>query len=567
MSPKIFIDFGGDPRVAAGDIFWDEVAEVRTLGAQPTFDLTVGTSDHVYVAGTTYGHNSALIEAVSVALWGETLRGASPWREGEVGYAEVVTDLARATRAVSKVGKKTLTWSPVPGDGAVNYETTTKAQEALERVVGPFDVWRRACVFSGSDAAHFTRASDAERKRLLESMLGLDIFDAALERCRVDLRGALARHERVSSDKNLTEAAADAAARRVSDARSALGNLNMPREQPAGVLEQLARDLAQTDQEYAAARRHLSELERATGAREAEAEAAEKFASGLARAGATCPTCRQPLSERHLERVRREAREARVAADAEMAKVADQLATTREDVAERAEEHSHFAGRLAAAEQAAKELARWGRVRAGLDRSAAQALHEAAQARARAEELSAAVGEHGGRAALLGVAERVLGLRGLRAHVLGRALDGLEDAANVWLSRVAGEDLRLKLSPYQERASGGLREVIGLSVAWPSGGRTYASASAGERRRVDVALMLALGDVAMAAYGRSGATLFVDEVLDSPLDAEGRSLVARALREIARDRCVVVVSHEPSVARDLEPVLRLRVVDGKAEVA
>ena len=43
-------------------------------------------------------------------------------------------------------------------------------------------------MFSAQDAAHFTNATDGERKRLLEQLLGLDKFDVALTKCRLELK-------------------------------------------------------------------------------------------------------------------------------------------------------------------------------------------------------------------------------------------------------------------------------------------------------------------------------------------------------------------------------------------
>jgi DNA repair exonuclease SbcCD ATPase subunit len=70
------------------------------------------------------------------------------------------------------------------------FESKTQAQNALDALIGPYDVWRRSSTFSSQDAAHFSLATDSERKRLLETILGLDIFDTALEECRIDLRKA-----------------------------------------------------------------------------------------------------------------------------------------------------------------------------------------------------------------------------------------------------------------------------------------------------------------------------------------------------------------------------------------
>jgi len=159
--------------------------------------------------------------------------------------------------------------------------------------------------------------------------------------------------------------------------------------------------------------------------------------------------------------------------------------------------------------------------------------------------------------------EQVLGVRGVRAHVLGEALRGIEAVANYWLAKVAGEGLELTLDPYSEKASGGVSDAIALKVAGAGGGFGYKAASGGERRRIDIALLLALAEVSQAASGRDGqGTLFFDEVFDA-LDGEGAGAVCAALAELAQTRCVVVISHSSTLVETLQPTLRLHVKGGR----
>src|SRR5262249_8944808 len=66
--------------------------------------------------------------------------------------------------------------------------------------------------------------------------------------------------------------------------------------------------------------------------------------------------------------------------------------------------------------------------------------------------------------ALLGAVEQVLGLRGVRAHVLGRALTGIEAVGNAWLAKIAGTGLQLTLKPYSEKKTGGVTDAISLEI-------------------------------------------------------------------------------------------------------
>jgi DNA repair exonuclease SbcCD ATPase subunit len=184
---------------------------------------------------------------------------------------------------------------------------------------------------------------------------------------------------------------------------------------------------------------------------------------------------------------------------------------------------------------------------------------------------------------VLSAAEAALGLRGARVQLLARMLSGLEAAANVWLARVASNSagteraaesahlavkgygqMRLHLKPYVEKKTGGIADALSLEVEGAGGGFGYRAASQGERRRIDVALLLALADVAAASHGVSPGTLFFDEVFDS-LDDAGVDAVCEVLGGLARDRCVVVVTHSPGLANRVQAGTRIKVADGRLE--
>ena len=68
-----------------------------------------------------------------------------------------------------------------------------------------------------------------------------------------------------------------------------------------------------------------------------------------------------------------------------------------------------------------------------------------------------------------------------------------------------------------------------------------------------MALLFALAETAAAASGRDAGTLWVDEAFDS-LDVDGVASVVEALEEIAKERCVVVITHNADLAARLPAV-------------
>lgn len=548
----------------------------------------------VVVTGSNGAGKSSLVEGVALAVWGKTLRGTPGWTtDAKVCSAAVRTDALYVERT-RRGGKNALSWRPDEEteegravdaalrlgsperavlDGTGSWESATQAQAALDRVVQSFDVWRRGCAFSASDAAHFSLATDGERKRLLEAILGIDRFDGALELCRADLRKLEAALADARSRAASKRAAVEQAERRLSDAREVLAEVT------AGALE------AAVDQARAEERRRLRALvaagqedarrlealqrghERAGGEHEAEARSLRAALSALE--GGRCPSCEQEVPHEHLDGLRGRVAEATAAFAAARTEAARrkllleaQLSDVRGEVEALRERLQALDCEEAADAERRRQAAADRERRARAERTVREA--EAALDGLRAE-LSAAeadLARDGPRRLVLQEAERVLGLKGVRAHVLARSLAGLDAVANAWLPRLGLPDLRVALRPYSEKKGGGVTDAIGVEVAGAGGGHGYRGTSAGERRRIDVALLVGIAEVAGAALGRSGSTLWFDELFDG-LDEEGVEAASRALEELARDRAVVVVTHSPDLAGRLPARLRLRVERGR----
>jgi DNA repair exonuclease SbcCD ATPase subunit len=176
----------------------------------------------------------------------------------------------------------------------------------------------------------------------------------------------------------------------------------------------------------------------------------------------------------------------------------------------------------------------------------AEALGEAED---RADELKARVN-------LLECAQQVLGPRGARARLLADALGGVSQAATAWATRLFGRDVGVELSPSVEQKNGNAVAKLGLAVSGVGNG-AYRSLSGGERRRVDVAILLALADVSSAARGEDHGVLWLDEVLDA-LDDGGIEAVCSVAEELARERCVVLISHSKLLVDALRPTMEVK---------
>lgn len=511
----------------------------------------------VQITGPNGSGKSSIIEAISQCLWGKSCRSVrwSPWRE-QAGHVKIRDGELSVDRDWTGKSKKL-------AFGDTIFDTMTKAQEALEAIVGPFDVWRRTCVFSSADAAHFTLASDAERKELLEQLLGLGWFDRALALCKTDLRSARASLATATEDIRVSLARAEGLKANLDRLASTVEELPPPQE--IGLLRAEVHKL--TDHLSDVAREALDTDKKISALRSAGAvqkERAQVARSKLSRLDdAECYACGQAVSDavraslqREIDDAITEAREARERVQEEL----DSLLQAREEQEREANDLRELLNRkrseLQSIEQNTAARKKAWRVIEDAKDEINQLQATVALAQEKREQLVVDVAE-------LEACEELLGTRGIRARVVAGTLSSIESLANTWMKRL-GSKIEIGLRPYTEKKSGGVVDSISLVLSGAGGDQGYLGASAGERRRVDVALLLALAELASArATGTSWQSpIFFDEVFDS-LDADGREAVVELMEDLAKDRCVVVITHDQTVASAASKASDLRIrIDG-----
>lgn len=562
--------------------------------------ISLPNTGAVVITGLNGSGKSSFIEAVSYAHYGKTLRGTDPWREGEVGWLRVESSFALARREVTPKGTKSLYWGP-PSGTLHDFDTPAKAKAALaESLPLDFELWRRTHVFSASDAAHFSMSTDHERKRFIESVLGIGIdkFDPALEACRAELREA-ERAEMKSCHK--VAALVDELARVRRDLEAAKRNEPQfdepvpptepkhgarPTEADFGALTSI-----QCLRQQAYALRKEAQPQAFTAERNelARLEAAETVAGARAqlRAEGQCSECGAAYTVADGDAAVSQHRCTRVAAKA----CAEKLVQLERTEADRVTEVNARIDKLCSEERAAMlkltdlegRRDAWASYDATLSghqnvRAAVKERHDSAHAAwlvvvqqlgARDDEIEDELMDcRGERIEMhhaideLKQTERVLGMGGVRAAILGDALDAIQQVANSWLARIA-PGVSIRMSNTSTTKKGGHSDKIALEVLGAGGGHGYKGSSAGERRRVDSAILLSLAHVASGACGLSEpGTLWLDEVFDA-LDSDGVPAVGEAIAELAKDRCVVVMTHSPSLAAAIPDARRLHVTDGE----
>ena len=151
----------------------------------------------------------------------------------------------------------------------------------------------------------------------------------------------------------------------------------------------------------------------------------------------------------------------------------------------------------------------------------------------------------------------------LRASAMEQVLRYLNSRISEYLNIFSSGIMGMEM--FQEARGKGSRVKVDLRTS----GGTYEMSSGGERRRVDLAIYLALSDLVFAASGVSCTFLIADEIMDG-LSPEGVKKFAEILKiKSEQGMCVFVISHNPSVRQmvDFDEVICLERRGGKANIS
>lgn len=138
---------------------------------------------------------------------------------------------------------------------------------------------------------------------------------------------------------------------------------------------------------------------------------------------------------------------------------------------------------------------------------------------------------------------KAYGNAGIKSYMLNSVTPFLNEKSNGFLAKLAGNTTEIKFSTQKELASGEKREQFEVQINNLVGGTSYTGNSVGERRRVDIAIQLALFALVKNRSGKTVNFVFFDEMFEG-LDEVGCENVVQILTELVQEiESIYVVSH------------------------
>lgn len=135
--------------------------------------------------------------------------------------------------------------------------------------------------------------------------------------------------------------------------------------------------------------------------------------------------------------------------------------------------------------------------------------------------------------------------QGIKSLILDDITPFLNRRVNKYLNKLAAGHIEVKFNTQTTLKSGEVREKFSIEINNQDGGSEYIANSAGEKKRVDLSINLALQDLVAARSNKSLNISIFDEIFDA-LDESGIESVIELLQELSQEKSsIFVISHNP----------------------
>lgn len=134
----------------------------------------------------------------------------------------------------------------------------------------------------------------------------------------------------------------------------------------------------------------------------------------------------------------------------------------------------------------------------------------------------------------------------LKSYIMESIIDSLNERANHYARLLTNGDFRIEVSLLTTLKTGEQRERFSINVHCPSG-VGYFQASGGEKRRIDMCILLALQDLVNARARNPIRILVLDECAEN-LDSVGVERMLDLLKSLAKEReTLLYITHDDSL--------------------
>ena len=153
--------------------------------------------------------------------------------------------------------------------------------------------------------------------------------------------------------------------------------------------------------------------------------------------------------------------------------------------------------------------------------------------------------------------ETAFGRAGLRSLLLDSVQPILDAKANEFSELLTDGTVRIQFNTQKVLKNGETRDAFNVQAFNSTGADVYKGNSGGEKRRIDICILLALQYLAQTRSNNSLNVVFFDEIFES-VDVTGQEKIIQLLHNIANNfESVFVITHLTELASEFENVVTI----------
>ena len=162
--------------------------------------------------------------------------------------------------------------------------------------------------------------------------------------------------------------------------------------------------------------------------------------------------------------------------------------------------------------------------------------------------------------------EKAFSNEGIKSKLLDNVTPYLNKQANRYLQKLSSDHIEVKFTTQTVLKSGEIREKFNIEIINMDGGMSYASNSSGEKKRIDIAIQLALQSLVASRSSKQMNILILDEIFDA-LDDSGIANVMNLLDELSQSvSSILVITHNEELASLLPNTITVEKTNGLSKL-
>ena len=161
--------------------------------------------------------------------------------------------------------------------------------------------------------------------------------------------------------------------------------------------------------------------------------------------------------------------------------------------------------------------------------------------------------------------KEIFGPQGVRALILDRVIDRLNVLTNKYLERLFDSPLQVSFSVDEKETKKTFKQRIETVINVMGIDVNFHSLSGGERRRIIIAVDLALSDIVCQRANRTFNVLFLDEATEG-MDSQGREKLFDLLSHLASEKSIYVIDHANMYQSLFDRTINVEKINGESKI-